>query len=779
MRATLVAMAFVVSAWMVMGDETVMILDNNVSVAPWDKEFKFTVPPFSVEHQVRLSFEVRIESDRLKGSNHWLQTAVNGTWLTDAALLNKPNDFKTQKGVDLVWFKNGAWRVLYSPDFQAAIVDTANPYACPDADPYRFVLDITPYVQPGENTLRLVHLKVLEKPSTMVLHDVKVEVGRPIARPQEEAVTPAPTGPLPTFVARGPQEVQMQVELAAGGAIRLAVGDRKLVVTTRTSLPGGQWHETDPAAAAEQIGRGRSAEAAWDSGSYRIQRRVTVLDDHVHVADTVTNTGDALAANMTEHHVRLDEPPVEARLAGTKAYTTQMQAHESSNPSTYAQWPDMGLGIVAEDDVLRAHNRCFLSPESFGIADDRLGLAPGASLTQEWSLYPTPGGDYWDFVNAVRRNWGSNFTIPGSFVFGAGLQGDHPAEWYGQWATSRGLKIICGGIANYTDGKYAHGTGIMFAPEWVAAERDWVQKMQQTAPEVWPVCYFHCFCCTEPDGETKYRDSRMMNAQGEHISYPYSYRLPLYVPTRENSYGKAIWGFVDTILDSIGAAGVYWDEMSHSVLWYVYDMPWDGCSLRIDPETHEVAGTITCVPLITQPLRLDIVHHIREQGKFLMANTQAATRAMHEERIVRFVETGSYSALDATHLECPLGLGNHDAENTPGDAARHVREQLEHGALYYGHHYLWEPAEWNFASVMYPITPVEIREGMVLGEERIHTARSGRYGFPDGAKAVVYVIGGDGMRVAEPDVAEEVVDGRHIYEIRMPSDNFAVLVRSP
>lgn len=78
---------------------------------------------------------------------------------------------------------------------------------------------------------------------------------------------------------------------------------------------------------------------------------------------------------------------------------------------------------------------------------------------------------------------------------------------------------------------------------------------------------------------------------------------------------------------------------------------------------------------------------------------------------------------------------------------------------------------------MFPITPVELHEGMVLGEERIHTAKSGRFGWPDGSAADVYVIDAQGSRVEDPDASEVKEDGRRQYEIRMPSDHFAILVR--
>ncbi len=232
------------------------------------------------------------------------------------------------------------------------------------------------------------------------------------------------------------------------------------------------------------------------------------------------------------------------------------------------------------------------------------------------------------------------------------------------------------------------------------------------------------------------------------------------------------------LIDDVGAKGIYWDEMSYSVQRYAPGLPWDGCTVSIDRSTHEVTGKLTSVPLIMQPLSLRIADYIRGKGLFFMANTQAFTRTMMRERIVRFVEGNTFSAMADTNLGCPLGLGNRTAEETHAESARHVRELLKRGALYYGHYYSREAAPWNFTSFMYPITPEQIGPGYVLGEERIHTAISGCFGFRDGSPADVYVVNTGGERV--PGMVAEVQEGdRRLYEIRMPGDHFAILVKRP
>jgi hypothetical protein len=78
---------------------------------------------------------------------------------------------------------------------------------------------------------------------------------------------------------------------------------------------------------------------------------------------------------------------------------------------------------------------------------------------------------------------------------------------------------------------------------------------------------------------------------------------------------------------------------------------------------------------------------------------------------------------------------------------------------------------------MYPVTPLELHPGMVLGEERILTNRSGLYGWPDGSAAQVHVFDAEGREVARPLVKEVRQGGRLLTEVRMPGDHFAVLVR--
>jgi hypothetical protein len=77
----------------------------------------------------------------------------------------------------------------------------------------------------------------------------------------------------------------------------------------------------------------------------------------------------------------------------------------------------------------------------------------------------------------------------------------------------------------------------------------------------------------------------------------------------------------------------------------------------------------------------------------------------------------------------------------------------------------------------FPITPIELRAGVVIGRERILTNRSGRFGWGDDSGATPYVFDGQGKRVPDPDVRKVRQGGKVFTELRMPGDHLAILVR--
>jgi hypothetical protein len=237
------------------------------------------------------------------------------------------------------------------------------------------------------------------------------------------------------------------------------------------------------------------------------------------------------------------------------------------------------------------------------------------------------------------------------------------------------------------------------------------------------------------------------------------------------------------IVNDLEADGLYHDVFcSAGYGARAYNAPWDGCTVAIDPKTHAVIGKVSSIALLQQPWHVALVRYLRERGKMMTANGAVETRTLLDLHIPVFVETGfSFSSLLDTHLGSPWGYGNYPARDPARglyyNTAYNLRRILDYGGVLALPGWSEEPKGTTFLHLMYPITPIELRQGIVLGEERIITNRSGRYGWPDGSAAEVCVFDGDGQPVARP-LVKEVLDGdRRLTEVRMPSDHFAILVR--
>lgn len=741
-------------------------------------EATFEWPEAPAGQQVRLSLKARLDWPAFAGHNPFLGVQVNGHAVEPEQLVSKPLEFTMNDGSDASWWGQGLWRLLYSPAFGERFEADPPAYMVADADPYLFVWNITPYARPGTNAVTLHHPKLLVQPTTVVVADVCVEVGLPPPDPSNDKA--GADAPLRTYVESGPRPVDMQVRLGADGALKVAVSGvgRAVILTTRISEPEGRWAAT-PEGNWTRATREASGSARWEGAEYRVEREVSVRADHVHIADTITNTSERLIGVMVEHRLELAGHAQPGRLlCGRRVYKARQTTPSPANPTALACWPELAVGLIAEDDIFRVHHESFSIPDAIGIADRKLGLAPGATHVLEWSVYPVPQGDYWDFINAVRRNWGSNFTIPGPSLIEPQPDGKQSAEGYGAWARKRGLAFAIAGQQAFADGYLAEGTAIPLATEWNAGFREWRSKLQQAAPECQALVYLHSQISTEPDAQAKYADCRVLDAGGKQLVSPYHYPVYLFLPRPDNAYGRALSETVRFILDDLPSDGIYNDCFTHDSAAYAWGLPWDGCTVEIDPTTHEVGKPYSSVVLLQQPWKVELARMVRERGKLLVGNGPPFTRTLQQLHVPTFTETNSFAFLVDTHLSAPWGLGTHSAEQEDRTRVHMARRMLDHGGVYSVYTWADEPTGAPFVRDFFPVTPRELRPGVVLAEERVLTNRSGRFGWPDGGRAEVHVYGADGRRVPEPDASEVEENGRRLTEVHVPPQGLAVLIRA-
>jgi len=268
-----------------------------------------------------------------------------------------------------------------------------------------------------------------------------------------------------------------------------------------------------------------------------------------------------------------------------------------------------------------------------------------------------------------------------------------------------------------------------------------------------------------------------LRPDGSQANYGKPFDL-IFLPTLDSSFGPDIARNLDYIWDQCAADGVYWDELEYSAYQYHYGEPWDGCSGDIDPTTHQITRLKSSVTLASQPWRLQQVQRCLDRGPFI-ANGQPHTRTMARLHFQRFVETASISNCLRAILYSPIALGDHISEKTGMDAYRWMVNALNYGCVYNWYSESVKTAYPTLASHMFPITPLELHQGYIIGVERIVTNTSGLLGWGDASGHEVHVYDETGREV--PDFAAPLVtgDGATWTELRIAEGWSAAIIRHP
>jgi hypothetical protein len=177
-----------------------------------------------------------------------------------------------------------------------------------------------------------------------------------------------------------------------------------------------------------------------------------------------------------------------------------------------------------------------------------------------------------------------------------------------------------------------------------------------------------------------------------------------------------------------------------------------------------------------------MVDMITSKGKRLIVNgggakSETMMKLFNKNRVMGFVETGSITSLIRSQLSTPIGLGDHLTERNETDCYRNMVEFLKYGALYYWYYVGIRPiTHKTLTSYMFPITPVEIGNGYVIGKERIIAAKSGWYSFGAKEKAEAHFFDQNGVEVKREFGTVEK-DGKVYYKIVLGKYESCALVR--
>lgn len=788
MRVVLLSVLLATGAALAQGPAPIKIIDADS--IPWKQrhEYKVNIPEVPAGYRVLLHFLGRIQNDAPAGSANMLRTVFNDKLLDRYRLANKDNELQMANGTMGHWFDGAAWRLLYSPDFTQCDGPSDNYYAILTGKAYEFELDITDLVKPGDNTLALQHN--WEAPfADVVLKDVSIVFRRPEELYTKPGVKPvAPTGPLPYIAPRAPKPLKLRAFLSPGGGITISAGQQIYQITSDLTYPGG--HNTmscghDPTA----------GHATWTTNLiddthargacqwYEIKREVKAGSACVEVSDTIANLTDQDVGIIIQHACEFT--PAEAteyRVGGLKPALSKYRGGGGGNPTTFVGLGDHSVALMPRDDVFRVHCINFYdrsgSDGKIGIEEHYFALPPKGTYTLRWSIFPGATGSYWDFINTARRVLDVNFTLDGCFGFSHWalfMKGITP-EAAGEWCRNRSLKYASN--VNASDlGLYVQGTH-NFMPQvrqQLEEIRDISNTIKQGCPGSKSMMYYHCYISSEPGAADKYKDSIAYDANGKQLNYG-DPRYGIFMPTLTDSYGKAMEQLLSLWLDDLKFDGIYWDEFAYSWTALMYDWPeWDGHTALMDDKGN-IARKPSFQALITQPWRMAMVKRILDRGAPLIANGEPVTETEMQLHFPHFVETGNQAALYDTHLFTPVGLSDSMTEQKPEDFAANMRKHLNYGCVYY--YYFFSPPMPHpmLTEYMYPITPVELHEGYIIGQERILTNRAGVYGWGDKSRHEVHVFDekGDPVEFTAPTVTK---DGKTWTELRLPEGYTAAIIR--
>ena len=570
-----------------------------------------------------------------------------------------------------------------------------------------------------------------------------------VVSPKQKTARPLPPAPEP---------VRYDLDLCKGGGFRVGIKGKSYPVESSFSYPHGGDNKLTASDISDDKGEpawnvktervGASTYRVTATGKYyRINREIELQLSRVLVKDTITNISNADVGIMLSNHIDV---------RGKKGLKTQAIA--APNPPGFVHAKDHGLGILPLDDVYQVQQKTYAGNGICGVKSDCFGLAAGASYTLEWAVYPTGSGDYYDLINAVRKDEGlDNRTIDGC------LSITHSGQWLRESPPKElvefgGLKYASSGCVT----KIADDPGISFEGiEFVRypKEREALRKNYAQTKKLFPrlKVMFHVafnIYATNKPGQT-FPDSRIIAKSGQHEMYgsnpsyfseerqKQGWAWYPYYPTLDNSFGKELLESVDVMMDEIGVDGVFADGLLSGYGAASSNYPtgfvatygkWDGHTVEIDPGTKTIRKKVGLMVLLGRDALIAYIRKINSKGgRVIINHMKVVPRSFAKENAFYCAETndGDFRCASLHLAPTVIGLANPSKFGSVQAIYDDIRAKLDWGALYI--YYWWGGASQlthpMITTEMFPITVTEIRSGTIKGRERIITTHSGVYGW--------------------------------------------------
>ena len=739
--------------------------DQSIPVSPY-QTWDFNIP--AGISKAYLSLEARYNMSSSNGQGYpengvryWINNDLVGAkYVSNVA---DGRNLVTVKGYNLSWEDTGGtFRLPMSVNWNSFSNDWF-PLEL-QSDPYRIVIDISKFISAGKrNRLWIQNMThTTSGAADVVCRNAKIvsQYNKPAISSQYYDIPQTSGSPI---VPQTSFNVSYVRTIPNGGGMTVTVNGVQYNIESKFSYPNGTWNV---------LTSGSSAQGEWSGNvvvagnqvtatgqKYRLNRTVNNYNERIEVLDTITNLTAGNLGIVFKHYVKIPTSSLSKAYSSglrlpTLQYTSLNSAESRFNSTTYVQTANSGIGLLAKDNVFRAHVGMEMVDNSYGIKDSFFVLAPSASYTVKWEIYPTQTADYYAFINAARRAFNANYVLDGSIVIASRYTGDPAnftnAEIQAFVALNNAKYVIYGdnsrldSSGNAVPNDYIMGSDLAktrgtWNQYWIG---QWVNKYHSVNPSLVVLPYINPWLTTEPSSTTTYADSYVKDSGGSPYIMPGipGGTEPAMLPTATNTYGPALKNSIDWILAN--ADGFYMDASSVGPWDYRTDR-WDNNSGQIDDVTFALTRTITDSSIYTLQYRLARYQDAINLSKKTVSNYAPVSEGETSQQALRFVETpfASNNAVLA-HLSSPLSF---PANTVKYDDLYPVWIKLRYGGL--GVLSVWPdqlPHTSNILQDIYPIQPVELHCGYIIGTTKIITTVSGQYGFGDSSAltAKVYDAGG-------------------------------------
>lgn len=799
-----------VSAWK--KDSPIIINSHDTEIS----KFSLETPPFENKKDMILvmKFKARLHTETPAGWNEYLGVEVNGqnldkqTLFSERAsgynrLINRRDALLTTVGEKEWWGSRDGVPVILTYFGNG---DTLDERILNYKDEgYWYLLnisDVAHYIEVGaderiekaeKNRIAFVNAYinkyVPDKKIDMVIEDLEIgylpkEFIEKYSKP--EMIEYTPVDAVESIGTKG-----YIINMGKKGEMEIRIADAKYKLVSSYSYPS------------EKIGLNyfditKQSHSSWDiniqktlqnfivieaSGKdYSIIRIIKAEDGKIVVEETITNKNDDPIGIIISHQIILENIPKHYRIAGID--DTERLAGVAENPTVYVACKDTSLGFLAEDNLLRAQGEVTKKSNVFQYLTKHFGLDRKKSYTFRFSLYPMVKGDYFTFINKVRKDWGVNFTIEGPFAFSDRVIPGRKIRIYcvGPWLDYYSVNPETGKV--YTRDDYKKNVKSIIEKVKTAQPDALILGLTETnlytidkqeipGGEILPGGssprsgkYGEILDKAQSEvlkaGINGWLDSILQTDDGRVIvdtyypSTPSTLNLMLYLEKGNYRY-NFFKSQIDFLIDEVGLDGVYIDQFTLN--WgpigradrHTYEK-WDGFTVDIDEKTGRIIRKYTDCGVIGAEARKDILNYIVNKGGISVVNSfPSANEEQNIPGVFRFAEfendpVNPLSYMDKKpplttycakgHLSTPVILGirpqrfgEEGNKKCAEIIIKSVITALRNGLLYYYYGDIIPTegegaGEYGPVNRMFPFTPVEINEGYLIGEERIITTVS-------------------------------------------------------